>query len=97
MTIKNFPKEYKYTLGELMQKEMIMLITHIYKANGTTFNRSEHIVVAKEKLEGIRLYLRISKDMKLIPLNTYVEFSVSLEDISKQLTARSRKSREISH
>jgi hypothetical protein len=30
---KNFTKEYKYTVGESLKKEMLELITLIYRAN----------------------------------------------------------------
>ncbi|MDR2190361.1 MAG: four helix bundle protein [Candidatus Peribacteria bacterium] len=93
VAVKNFSKEYKYTLGDVIKKEAISLITNIYKANGKT-ERNKNIALAREKTELIRLYFRLCKDMKVISLNKYIEVSTVLEDISKQLTARDKSTKE---
>lgn len=35
-TIKKYPKEFKYTLGEQLKKDCLSLIATIYRANSVT-------------------------------------------------------------
>lgn len=85
-TVKNFTKEYKYTLWDTIKKEIINMISNIYKANRQK-NKTKNIVLAREKVELLRLYFRLWRDLKIISLNKYINIQILLESISKQLTA----------
>jgi len=80
-----FGREFKYTLGESLKKESLALIVCIYKAN-SVFNKAPEIGEAREHLEIIRLYIRISKDLKQISLKRMIFLNEFIESISKQLT-----------
>lgn len=84
--VKNFTKEYKYTLWDVIKKEIINLISNIYKANNK-YDKQKNISLAREKVELIRLYFRLWKDLKIINLNKFVEINLLIESISKQLVA----------
>ncbi len=84
--IKEFTKEYKYSLWDTIKREIINLILNIYKANNKT-NKSRNITTAREKIELLRLYFRLSRDLKIISINKYIEVNVLVESVSKQLTA----------
>ncbi|MDD3302552.1 MAG: four helix bundle protein [Candidatus Gracilibacteria bacterium] len=84
--VKEFKKEYKYTLGDIIKKEIINLISNIYKANSKQ-DKQKNILLAREKLELLRLYIRLCKDLKIINLNRFVEINLLIESISKQLVA----------
>ena len=79
-------RDYKFTLGENIKNEATSLIIQIYKANSNQ-NKVEFLLTAKEKVEIIRLQLRIYKDLKQIALPQFVELSEKIESISKQLNA----------
>jgi hypothetical protein len=82
---KNFNKDYKYTVGESLKKETTELLTLIYRAN----SRKDKVGVlqeARERIEVIRLFIRLMKDMKQINLKKFVEVNKSVENVSKQLT-----------
>ena len=81
---KNFKREYKYTLGEDMKKETTNMIADIYRANSV---ESKYLLLqsAREHLEVIRLYLRLSRDLKQISLDKFIVFNEKVESISKQL------------
>jgi len=85
--IKKFPREYKYTLWDKIKNEIIDLITSIYRANNSFDNRIFNIKSAREKVEILRLYMRLTKDLKLININKYVNLSENIESLSKQLLA----------
>ncbi len=80
-----FGREFKYTIGEKMKNESLELIVSIYKANNTK-DKLDMIVVAKEHLEVLRLYIRISKDLKQITLKKMIFLNEFIESISKQLS-----------
>ena len=83
--VKNFKKEYKYTLGESLKKEAIKAITNIYRAN-INQEKKEYLAKARENIEVIRLYVRLSKDLHQISVKQLAHISGYLENVSKQLT-----------
>lgn len=85
--IKNFPREYKYTLWDKIKNEIIDLITSIYRANNSFEKRIENIKLSREQTEVLRLYIRLTKDLKLIKLEKFVDLSEQIESLSKQLFA----------
>ncbi len=83
-----FTREYRYTLGERLKKDGIDLILLIYQANCLNNTQKLDIIIqTREKAETLRLLLRLSLDLKICKLNTFVSLSEKLETISKQLTA----------
>ena len=83
---KNMERDYKFTLGENIKNESTALILLIYKANAS-FDKVELLTQAKEKVEVIRLLLRIYKDLKQLSAPQFVKVSDQLESISKQINA----------
>ena len=83
---KNMERDYKFTLGENIKNETTTLIIQIYKAN-TQYNKKESLLIAKEKVEVIRLLLRVYKDLKQLSVQQYVTVSDQLESVSKQINA----------
>jgi len=84
---KNFSKEYKYTVGESIKKEILEMITNIYRANSTFEKRKIHIQKARENGEIIRLFLRLLKDLHQINIPKFVSLNEKIETVSKQLSA----------
>jgi hypothetical protein len=86
---KGFNREYKYTIGETLKKESIELLMLIFRAN----SRQEKAIVlkeAKERVESIRLLIRIMKDLHQINLSGFVQISQKIEEVSRQLTGWQR-------
>jgi hypothetical protein len=84
--VKDFSREYKFTLGESIKKETIDMITNIYRANGS-LHKVPLIQGARENVEVIRLYLRLLKDLQQISLEKFIRLNELIESVSKQLTA----------
>ncbi|MEI6435980.1 MAG: four helix bundle protein [Bacteroidota bacterium] len=82
---KEFSKEYKYTVGESLKKETIELLTLIYRANSKT-DKFATLQDARERIEVIRLFIRLMKDLQQISLKRFVQVNQKVEDVSKQLT-----------
>lgn len=83
---KNFPREYRYSLGEKIDNHLIDLIVTIYKANSAK-NKEPFLQSILEHVQFINLFLRISCDIKIIPLNRYATFIEKTSSIAKQATA----------
>ena len=84
--VKEFPKEYKYTLGDKIKNEIIELIANVYRAN-TQKEKGDTIQQARENTEILRLYIRLLKDLRIIGLEKFISLNLSIESISKQLSA----------
>ena len=82
---KNFSKEYKYTVGESLKKETIDLLTLIFRAN-VKRDKYEVLQEARERIEVIRLFIRLMKDMQQISIQNFVQINDKVEMVSKQLT-----------
>ena len=88
---KDFSKEYKYTIGETMKKEGIDLLLLIYKANSVK-DRVDLLQSAREKLEAVRLLVRIMKDLHQISIRKFIHINEQIETVSKQLTGWQKSS-----
>ena len=82
---KTFSKEYKYTVGESLKKETMDLITLIYRAN-TKMEKFNVLQEARERVEVIRLFIRLLRDLRQISLKKFVFINQQVENVSKQLT-----------
>lgn len=76
---------YKYTFGERLQQESMELVLDIYKAN-TARDKFAFLASARERLETIRLSVRLLHDIKQITPKRLLFLNIIIEDISKQLT-----------
>lgn len=91
-TTKNFPREYKYTIGQELKKEAIELIKRIYLANSDQKTRTMHLIDARSRLEIIRLYVRLLKDLQQLNMNKLIALNEKIEPVSKQLASWQRAS-----
>ena len=82
---KDFRRDYKYTAGESLKKETLELITLIYRANSKADKR-ETLQLAREKIEVIRLFIRLMKDLKQVSIKKFVALNKKIESVSRQLT-----------
>ncbi len=87
---KHFNKEYKYTVGEKLKNETLELILLIYRANSVELKITV-IQSARERIEVIRLLIRLTKDLRQISLHQFVEINEKIENVSKQLTGWQKK------
>lgn len=81
---KDFQKEYKYTVGESIKNETIALLTLIFRAS-SRHDKQAVIQEARERIEVIRLFIRLMNDMKQVSLKKFVYINQKVEDVSKQL------------
>jgi hypothetical protein len=82
----NFTRDYKYTIGQEMKDEGVNLIKNLYRANKTK-DKTIYLSEARENLELIRLFVRLMQDFNQIGLKSFIDINQGIENISKQLTA----------
>jgi len=90
---ENFSRQYKYTTGQQMKNEAMILIKNIYRAN-KELDKVPYIQKARENLEMIRLQVRLTQDFDQLRLEVFVEINLIIEDISKQLANWEKFSRK---
>jgi hypothetical protein len=64
---RNFPKEYKYTLGQDIKRDGILLVRSIYRANKEKDKR-QYLEAFLDDFEIHKLEIRITVDMKILLL-----------------------------
>ena len=84
-------REYKFSLGEKIKDDVLELLVKIFQANNDFSERKTKISMAQVKIERIRIYLRILKDLKQIGLDNFVTLNEKIEIISRQLISWKEK------
>jgi hypothetical protein len=82
---QDFPREYKYTLGQDMKRDAIALVRSIYRANKAK-NKTEYLEAFLDDFEIIKLETRLCVDMKILSIKKQAELSALMESIGKQVT-----------
>jgi hypothetical protein len=81
---KDFPREYKYTLGQDMKRDGMMLVKSIYRANKYT-DKETHLNDFLDYFELIKLQVRLSVDMKLLSIKRQAVLIEQMDKIGKQV------------
>lgn len=80
---KDFPREYKFTLGQKIKDELIELVILIYRAN-SAIDKKQHIESILERVQAIQLLMRLSHDMKILSRRHYAALSEMTDSLGKQ-------------
>lgn len=85
----NFPKTYKYTIGQKITNVSLDLFEYIQLANMTTevINRKRYLQGFQVKFELLKVLLRLSTEKKVITLKQTATTTVMIVGIGKQISA----------
>lgn len=83
--VKHYRREYKYNLGDKIKQEVLDVMMCIYRSN-VSQQKASYLQTAREHLEILKILLRLSKDLKLINIETHALLMQKTEVISKQIT-----------
>ena len=79
----NFPREYKYTLGQKLKDEVIELVVLIYRANSVQ-DRQRHISAILERVQVVQLMIRLAHDMQILPRRHYAALAEMTDTLARQ-------------
>ncbi|MCL2040755.1 MAG: four helix bundle protein [Bacteroidales bacterium] len=82
---QEFPKEYKYSLGQDMKRDALQLVRSIYRANKAEKKR-EHLEQFLDDFELLKLEIRLCVDLRILSIRKQAELSHLIESIGKQIT-----------
>lgn len=82
---KDFPKEYKYSLGQDMKRDALQLVKSIYRANKAD-DKKAHLEAFLDDFEPLKLEIRLCTDLKVLSFKKQAELSVLMDSIGKQVT-----------
>ncbi len=80
---KDFPREYKFTLGQKIKDELIEVVVLIYRANSAS-DKARHIESIVERVQAIQLMMRLSHDMHILSRRHYAALSEMTDSLAKQ-------------
>ena len=89
---KEFPREYKYTLGQDIKHDSIALVRSIYRANKAESKR-EYLEKFLDDLELIRFEIRLSVDLHLLTVKQQAHIAELMDRIGEQITGWRNSSR----
>ncbi len=89
---KDFPRDYKYTLGQDMKRDALQLVRSIYRANRAR-DKVEPLEQFLDQFELLKLEVRLCVDMRLLSLRRQAELAELMERIGKQITGWRNASR----
>ena len=82
---QDFPREYKYTLGQDMKRDAIILVRSIYRANKAK-NKTEYLEAFLDDFEVLKLEIRLCVDMKILSIKKQANIVGLMDGIGKQIT-----------
>lgn len=82
---KDFPKEYKYTLGQDMKRDALQLVRSLYRANKSA-QKKQHLENFLDEFELLKLEIRLCADMKVLSFKKQAELTLLMDSIGKQVT-----------
>ena len=80
---RDFPREYKFTLGQQLKDELIELVVMIYRANSAE-SKKQHIESILERIQAIQLLTRLSHDMRVLARRHYAALSEMTDNLGRQ-------------
>lgn len=82
---QDYPREYKFTLGQDMKRDCLVLLRSIYRINKST-DKVAHLEAFLDDFELLKLEIRLSGDLKLLPTKKHSELIMLMDSIGKQIT-----------
>lgn len=92
MVLADFPKQYKFTVGQKLQDEVIEMVVLIYRANAAKETRALEIEKFLEKLQVVELMIRLSQDMRILSKKHYASLIAMTQALGKQAQGWKRAS-----
>ena len=80
--VEKFPKSYRFSIGQQLTATSIDLMMNLVDATYQSRNASQ-LSAAIRNINRARYLVRMSKDLKLIPINSYEFATGALDEIGR--------------
>lgn len=84
---RSFPKKDRFTIGQKTEDiilETLSLFTAAYHSKDTEFKKHTQLYMS-DKLESVKILVRLAKDVHAIEKQSYIEYEGRLQEIGKML------------
>jgi hypothetical protein len=82
---QDFPREYKFTLGQDMKRDALVLLRSIYRINKAR-DKVAHLESFLDDFELLKLEIRLSADLKILSLRKQAYLAELTDTIGRQIT-----------
>jgi len=79
-----FPREYKFSLGQRMKDACLEILDAIIEANAVR-DKKAALQTANKHLERLRIYTRLAYDLKVIGMKKYEVLSKYSDEIGRMI------------
>lgn len=79
-----FPRDYKYTLGQDMKRDVLSLFRDLYGANVSVENRRRHLDNFLTSFELLKIEIRLCVDLNVLSIKKLAQLSLIMDSIAKQ-------------
>lgn len=83
---QDFPRDYKYTLGQDMKHDAMVLMRSIYRANRSKQNRVESLDEFLDNFELLKLEVRLAAELKLLSRRKQAALAQLTDSIGRQIS-----------
>lgn len=82
--VENFPKSYRFTVGDRLTTAGLDLLTSLVEA-AYSRQKQTHLDLASGKVNAIRYLLRMAKDLHLLSIDSYGFSAESLDEVGRMV------------
>lgn len=84
--ISQYPKKYKFTIGERITSTQLVILERIIEAKYSTAGKKKHFLrQANLNLEKLRFLVRLSKDLQCISIKEYEYASKQINETGQMV------------
>ena len=96
--VNNFPKQYKYNVGDELIKTSLRLFKHLFAANREYDNkikRVEHLDNFLDDYDLLKVLIRLANEERMFSIKNAANLALLTENITKQINGwRNKSSKE---
>ena len=96
--VNNFPKQYKYNVGDELIKASLRLFKHLFAANREYDNkikRVEHLDNFLDDYDLLKVLIRLANEERMFSIKDAANLALLTENITKQINGwRNKSSKE---
>lgn len=86
-----FARDFKYTLGQDMKRDVLTMFRDLYGANISVEKRIEYLDNFLTAFELLKVEMRLCADLKILSINKLAQLSLIMDCIGKQASAWRKK------